>query len=321
MLDVSNQTIESKTSIKGRDFLTLLDYTPEEVNQLLKTAMQLKTEAKEKSIQPLLNGKSLGMIFENSSTRTRVSFEVGMTQLGGHALFLSPKDLQIGRGEPIMDTAKVLSRYVDAIMIRTNSHEMVEELAAHADVPVINALTDAFHPCQALADLLTIKEHKPNQGKIKMAYVGDGNNVAHSLLAAGAKAGMDVAIATPEGYEVNQDIFNQAVEAAKETGATLSQSNDPAYAVNDADVIYTDVWASMGYEAEQAARMEVFTPFQVNEALAAYAKPDYLFLHCLPAHRGEEVTSEVIDGGNSVIYDQAENRLHAQKAILASLLS
>lgn len=320
-MDVSNQTIESKTSIKGRDFLTLLDYTPEEVNQLLETAMQLKAESKENSIQPLLSGKSLGMIFENSSTRTRVSFEVGMTQLGGHALFLSPKDLQIGRGEPIMDTAKVLSRYVDAIMIRTNSHEMVEELAAHADVPVINALTDAFHPCQALADLLTIKEHKPNQAKIKMAYVGDGNNVAHSLLAAGAKAGMDVVIATPKGYEVNQDIFNQAVEAAKETGANLSQTNDPAYAVNDADVIYTDVWASMGYEAEQAERMGVFTPFQVNEALAAYAKPDYLFLHCLPAHRGEEVTSEVIDGGHSVIYDQAENRLHAQKAILASLLS
>ncbi|MEC2071487.1 ornithine carbamoyltransferase [Alkalihalophilus marmarensis] len=318
---MSNQTIESKTSIKGRDFLTLLDYTPEEVNQLLETAMQLKAESKENSIQPLLSGKSLGMIFENSSTRTRVSFEVGMTQLGGHALFLSPKDLQIGRGEPIMDTAKVLSRYVDAIMIRTNSHEMVEELAAHADVPVINALTDAFHPCQALADLLTIKEHKPNQAKIKMAYVGDGNNVAHSLLAAGAKAGMDVVIATPKGYEVNQDIFNQAVEAAKETGANLSQTNDPAYAVNDADVIYTDVWASMGYEAEQAERMGVFTPFQVNEALAAYAKPDYLFLHCLPAHRGEEVTSEVIDGGHSVIYDQAENRLHAQKAILASLLS
>jgi ornithine carbamoyltransferase len=321
VLQVSGQTVYKKTNLKGRDFLTLLDYTPEEVNQLLDEAIQLKNSTKEQPIQPILSGKSLGMIFENASTRTRVSFEVGMTQLGGHALFLSPRDLQIGRGEPVQDTAKVLSRYVDAIMIRTNSHEMVEELAKHADVPVINALTDAFHPCQGLADLLTIKEHKPGALKLKLAYVGDGNNVAHSLLVAGAKVGMDISVATPKGYEVDQEIFKKASEAAKETGAILTQTTDPVEAVEDADVIYTDVWASMGFEGEQSERVKAFLPYQVNEALTAHAKPDYLFLHCLPAHRGEEVTADVIDGGHSVIYDQAENRLHVQKAILTSILS
>ncbi|WP_100373532.1 ornithine carbamoyltransferase [Bacillus sp. FJAT-45037] len=315
------QTIKKHVSLTGRDFLTLLDYAPKEVKELLRVAAEIKQKAKDHDHEPILKGKSLGMIFENASTRTRVSFEVGMTQLGGHALFLSPRDLQIGRGEPIKDTAKVLSRYVDAIMIRTNSHDMVEELAANADVPVINALTDAYHPCQALADLLTIKEYKPTQEKLKLAYVGDGNNVAHSLLIAGAKTGMDVVVATPKGYEVDAGIFAAAKNAAEETGALLTETNDPVHACEQADVIYTDVWASMGYEGEQSEREKAFAPFQVNENLTSHAKDDYLFLHCLPAHRGEEVTVDVIDGGHSAIYDQAENRLHVQKAILTSLLT
>ncbi|NEU29695.1 ornithine carbamoyltransferase [bacterium LRH843] len=310
----------AKAKLTGKDFLTLLDFTPNEVHSLLDSALHLKKEQKNGTYADVLKGKSLGMIFENASTRTRVSFEVGMTQLGGHALFLSPRDMQIGRGEPVMDTANVLSRFVDAIMIRTNSHETVEELAKHASVPVINALTDNYHPCQALADLLTIYEKKKTLKGLKLVYVGDGNNVAHSLLIAGAKVGMDVTVASPAGYEVDEVIFAKAVEAAKETGATLKKTVDPVEAVQSADVIYTDVWASMGYEDEHAERLKLFTNYQVNEELVKSAKEDYLFLHCLPAHRGEEVTSEVIDGANSVIYDQAENRLHAQKAILLALV-
>ncbi|WP_088103548.1 ornithine carbamoyltransferase [Halalkalibacter urbisdiaboli] len=311
----------TKIGLTGRHLLTLLDYTSTEVEQLLENALTLKEAQKKGECPQLLAGKSLGMIFENASTRTRVSFEVGMTQLGGHALFLSPRDLQIGRGEPIKDTANVLSRYVDGIMIRTNSHEKVEELAEYSSVPVINALTDAYHPCQALADLLTIKEQKKSFRGLKMVYVGDGNNVAHSLLAAGAKVGMDVVVATPEGYGVDETILARAKEAAKETGAHISVTTDPKAAVRDADVIYTDVWASMGYEAEQSTREAALAPYQVNEELAALAKDDFIFLHCLPAHRGEEVTAEVIDGKHSFIYDQAENRLHAQKAVLVALMA
>ncbi|WP_062047999.1 ornithine carbamoyltransferase [Bacillus sp. JCM 19034] len=309
------------SSLRGKNFLTLLDFDPKEIDVLLQHARVLKQETKNGKQSDLLKGKSLGMIFENASTRTRVSFEVGMTQLGGHALFLSPRDMQIGRGEPVKDTANVLSRYVDAIMIRTNSHELVEELAQHASVPVINALTDGYHPCQAMADALTILEHKGKLKGLKLAYVGDGNNVAHSLLAVGAKVGMDISIATPEGYEVDQDIFKKAEKAAKETGATLIQTNDPKEAVKEADVIYTDVWASMGYEEEQNERISKFSVYQVDESLASLAKNDYIFLHCLPAHRGEEVSEQVIDGPHSVIYDQAENRLHAQKSILVALMS
>ncbi|MED3645357.1 ornithine carbamoyltransferase [Halalkalibacterium halodurans] len=316
-----NHLSEKVISLKGRDLLTLLDYAPEEVQQLLTQALELKQKAKNGEPTPYLTGKSLGMIFENASTRTRVSFEVGMTQLGGHALFLSPKDLQIGRGEPIKDTANVLSRYVDAIMIRTNSHESVEELAHYATVPVINALTDAYHPCQALADALTILEKKETLIGKKLAYIGDGNNVCHSLLAIGAKTGMDVTVATPKGYEVDQEIFQRATEAAKETGATLVQTTNPQVAAENADAIYTDVWASMGYEAEQSEREEIFQPYQVNDQLLTLAKKDVSFLHCLPAHRGEEVTASVIDGPHSAIYDQAENRLHAQKAVLTALLT
>ncbi|GAE31211.1 ornithine carbamoyltransferase [Bacillus hemicellulosilyticus] len=307
--------------LSGKNFLTLLDFSPLEIDQLLQHSLMLKQETKDGKQSDLLKGKSLGMIFENASTRTRVSFEVGMTQLGGHALFLSPRDMQIGRGEPVKDTANVLSRYVDAIMIRTNSHELVEEFAEHASVPVINALTDGYHPCQAMADALTILEHKEKLKGLKLTYIGDGNNVAHSLLAVGAKVGMDVSIASPKGYEVDQAIFAKAQKAAEETGATLSQTHDPKEAVRDADVIYTDVWASMGYEAEQDERMNKFLAYQVNESLAKLAKDDYIFLHCLPAHRGEEVSEGVIDGPHSAIYDQAENRLHAQKSILVALMT
>lgn len=307
-------------SLKGRHFLTLLDFSSEEIYYLLEQAIQLKKAQKEGNCPQLLKGKSLGMIFENASTRTRVSFEVGMTQLGGHALFLSPRDLQIGRGEPIIDTAQVLSRYVDGIMIRTNSHEAVEEFAKYSTVPVINALTDNYHPCQAMADLLTIYEHKGKFQGLKMAYVGDGNNVSHSLVIAAAKVGMDIAVATPKGYEMNEEIIERAKGVAAKTGSQITITNDPIEAVTDADILYTDVWASMGYESEQAEREKAFAAFQVNEKLASHAKDDYIFLHCLPAHRGEEVSSEVIDSKHSVIYDEAENRLHAQKAILAAIM-
>ncbi len=306
---------------KGMNFLTLLDYSSEQINELLDFSILLKKYQKEGVPHTFLAGKTLAMIFEKSSTRTRVSFEVGMTQLGGSALFLSSKDSQLGRGEPISDTAQVLSRYVDGIMIRTHGHEIIEELAKHSTVPVVNALTDEFHPCQALADIMTIYEVKGTFKDVKTVYVGDGNNVAHSLLIACAKVGMDVAIATPKGYEPKQWIVNEIEAICQENGATFQLTNDPVEAVNGADVLYTDVWTSMGYEEETVHRLEVFKPFQVNKTLVQYAKDDYMFLHCLPAHREEEVTADIIDGPHSYIFDQAENRLHVQKAILAALMS
>ncbi|RXI98736.1 ornithine carbamoyltransferase [Anaerobacillus alkaliphilus] len=305
---------------KGKNFLTLLDYSSEEVLELLHFSRLLKQYQKEGVPHQYLVGKTLAMIFEKSSTRTRVSFEVGMNQLGGSALFLSSKDSQLGRGEPISDTAQVLSRYVDGIMIRTHGHEIIEELANNSTVPVINALTDDFHPCQAMADLLTIYEVKGTFKGIKTVYVGDGNNVAHSLLIGCAKVGMDVTITTPIGYEPKQWIVEEIKAICEETGAKFHITNDPIEAVQGADVIYTDVWTSMGYEEETAKRLADFEAFQVNEELVKYAKKDYMFLHCLPAHRGEEVSIEVIDGKNSFIFDQAENRLHVQKAILVALL-
>ena len=267
-----------------------------------------------------LKGKTLGMIFEKSSTRTRVSFETGMFQLGGQALFLSSRDLQIGRGEPVSDTAKVLSQYVDAIMIRTFAHETVEELAEHATIPVINGLTDLHHPCQALADLLTILEVKGTLKGLKLAYIGDGNNVAHSLLIACAKVGMDVAVATPPSYAPNEEIVSLAKSFADASGSTISIVNDPIEAVTEADVIYADVWTSMGQEKENEQRLKDFAGFQVNKELVAHAKADYMFLHCLPAHREEEVTAEIIDGPNSYVFQEAGNRMHAQKALLVELL-
>ncbi|MGO4888463.1 ornithine carbamoyltransferase [Anaerobacillus sp. MEB173] len=315
-----NQTNIDAKDLKGKDFLTLRDFTKEEIFYFLDSAISLKKAQKEGNCPQLLKGKTLGMIFEKSSTRTRVSFEVGMSQLGGHALFLSPRDLQIGRGEPISDTAKVLSRYVDGIMIRTFAHQTIEEFAEYATVPVINALTDDYHPCQVLADLMTIYEQKGTFEGLKLTYIGDGNNMAHSLLIGAAKVGMDVAIACPKNYEPKDEIVAAAKEIAKETGATVTITNDPIEAVTDADVIYTDVWASMGFEEEQEEREKAFSTYQVNQELVSHAKETYIFLHCLPAHRGEEVSADVIDGPHSVVFDEAENRLHVQKAIMAATM-
>lgn len=306
--------------LKGKDFLTLADYSKEEIEYLLHLALELKEKQQNGELYTPLSGKTLAMIFEKPSTRTRVSFEVGMVQLGGHALYLSSRDLQIGRGETIADTARVLSEYVDAIMIRTFEHEKVEELAQYATIPVINGLTDDDHPCQALADLLTIYEVKGKLQGLKLAYIGDGNNMAHALMLAAAKVGMDCAIASPKGYEPKETIVKEAKHIASESGATVVVTSDPYEAIADADVVYTDVWASMGQEAEANERMHIFAPFQVNEALVQQAKQDFIFLHCLPAHRGEEVTEGVIDGVHSYIFQQAGNRLHAQKALLVSLL-
>ncbi|MBS7345885.1 MAG: ornithine carbamoyltransferase [Caryophanon sp.] len=308
------------TSLKGKDLLTLLDYTSEEVQNLVTLATQLKTLTKAGKCPRLLEGKTLGMIFEKSSTRTRVSFEVGMQQLGGYGMYMNARDMQIGRGEPISDTGKVLSGYLDGIMIRANSHEMVKELAEHASIPVINGLTDIFHPCQALADLETIAENKGDLKGLKIAYVGDGNNVAHSLVIAAAHVGMHVAVATPPGYECDADVMDRAQKIADANGSTITLTHDPVEAVKDADAVYADVWTSMGQEEETQKRLIDFKEYQINDELVAHAKADYMFLHCLPAHREEEVTSSVIDGPNSYIFEQAENRLHAQKAVLISIL-
>ncbi|MCM3470957.1 ornithine carbamoyltransferase [Brevibacillus borstelensis] len=305
---------------KGKDLLRVDEFSGEELMQLLELAAHIKKLQKNGQPYQPLQGKTLGMIFDKSSTRTRVSFEVGMYQLGGMAMFLSGKELQLGRGEPISDTAKVMSRYVDAIMIRTFSHAGVEELAEHASIPIINGLTDDFHPCQALADMLTIWEHKGKLKGIKLAYVGDGNNVANSLVLAAVLLGMDVRVATPPGYEMNAAIVEQAKGYAQANGGKLLVTHDPVEAVKDADAVYTDVWTSMGFEAENEQRLQAFAAYQVNENLVSHASPEYLFLHCLPAHRGEEVSAGVIDGANSVVFDQAENRLHAQKAVLAAVV-
>lgn len=312
------KTIEDQ--LKGRDLLTLLDYTSEEIDYLLQKALIMKQEMVAGKMPAVLQGKTLGMIFEKHSTRTRISFEVGMNHLGGHAMFMHAKDLQIGRGEPISDTGKVLSEYVDGVMIRANSHEMVKELAKHATIPIINGLTDIFHPCQALADLLTMIEVKGTIRGKKLAYVGDGNNVAHSLIIGAANMGMHVAFASPEGYACNQNLFMKAQKIANANGGSLIQTNNAIEAVENADVVYTDVWTSMGQEEETATRLQVFNDFQVNDELVAHAKKDYMFLHCLPAHREEEVATSVIDGPNSYVFQQAGNRLHAQKAVLATLL-
>lgn len=308
-------------SLKGRDMIELDEYSTEEIQFLLDSAIELKRKQKNGEVYQPLKGKTLGLIFEKSSTRTRVSFEVGMFQLGGHALFLSKNDIQLGRGEPISDTAQVMSRYLDGIMIRTFGHDNVINLAKHASIPVINGLSDMAHPCQVLADLQTVLEHKGKLKGLKMAFIGDGNNMAHSLLIGGAKMGMHVAVASPEGYMPDEGIVKLSEEIAAQSGGKITITHDPIEAAKDADVIYTDVWASMGFEEEQAEREAAFADFQVNEELVKAAKPDYLFLHCLPAHRGEEVSEGVIDGANSVIFDQAENRLHAQKALMVALMA
>jgi ornithine carbamoyltransferase len=306
--------------LKGRDFLALVDYTTEEIEYLLQLAVELKRKQKAGEPHAFLQGKTLGMIFEKSSTRTRVSFEVGMYQLGGRALFLSKNDIQLGRGETVWDTAQTLSRYLDGIMIRTFGHSKVIDLARGATVPVINGLTDSSHPCQALADYQTVLEKKGRLSGLKVAYIGDGNNMAHSLMMGACKLGMDFAIATPEGYTPDPMMVKSSRENANQSGAKLLVCTDPREAIENADVVYTDVWASMGFEEEQKEREIAFKHFQVNEALTAYAKKDYLFMHCLPAHRGEEVSEGVMDGAHSIVFDQAENRLHAQKAIMAAIM-
>ncbi len=285
----------------------------DDVSYIIDLACQIKSGEKE---EKPLEGKTLAMIFQKSSTRTRVSFDVGMYQLGGRAIFLSSNDLQMGRGEPISDTAKVLSRFVDGIMIRAIEHDDVIELAKHSDVPVISGLTNLEHPCQALADVLTIKEHFGSFENRKICFVGDGNNVCNSLLLIAPLLGMDMSVACPEGYEPNEDIIKIALEYAEENNTKITISSDINVALDNVDVVYTDVWISMGDEAEAAKRKIDLKPYQVNEELMALANDDAIFMHCLPAVRGHEVAADVIDGPQSVVYDEAENRLHAQKAIL-----
>ncbi len=303
--------------LKGKNLLAIHDLSADEVEEILSLAADLKTMQRTGVPHRFLEGKTLGMIFEKSSTRTRVSFEVGMFQLGGSALFLSNRDLQLGRGEPIKDTARVLSRYLDGIMIRTYGHERVLELAEYATIPIINGLTDLLHPCQVLTDLLTIREHKGKDlRRLKMAYVGDGNNMANSYLCGAAKVGMSLTVATPPNYKPDENIFGLAQDDAKLTGATLEWMEDPYKAVEGADVIATDTWASMGQEAEHDERKKIFAPYQVNAELLARADRNAIVMHCLPAYRGEEITEEVLEANAPVIFDEAENRLHTQKAIM-----
>ncbi len=304
-----------------RDFISLADFTAQELWGWLEKARDLKAEWQAGGNQPVLRGKTLGMVFQKPSLRTRVSFEMGMLHLGGHALYLSPNEIGLGGRESVADVARVLSRYVDGIMARVFSHEHILELARYARVPVINGLSDYNHPCQGLTDFFTIWEHVGRLSGVKLAYVGDGNNVVTSLLLGGGKLGMDVSVGTPAGYEVKDAVLAQARAFAAESGGQVSTSNDPYQTVADADVVYTDTWTSMGQEAEQARRKAVFPPFQVNARLVAAARPGAIIMHCLPAHRGDEITDDVADGPQSVLFDQAENRMHAQKAILADLLA
>ena len=304
-----------------KDLLRMDNLSKEEILDILNLADQLKYENKHRIEHHLLKGKSLGMIFEKASTRTRVSFEVGMYELGGHPLFLSSKDLQIGRGEPIQDTARVLSRYLDGIMIRTFSQKGVETLAEVSSIPIINGLTDDEHPCQVLADLMTIREKKLILEGLKVAYIGDGNNMCNSLLVGCLTLGMHISIANPEGYKPPAYYVNKGNELAIKNGVSFFMTESPEEAVKDADVVITDVWASMGQEKEAAERMKAFKGYQVNKQLMSLAKNDAIVLHCLPAHREEEITEEILEAHADTIFEEAENRLHAQKAILVKLLS
>jgi len=297
-----------------RHLLSILDFSREEIYELLDIAMYLKKNRG--SVSRVLENRSLAMLFEKPSTRTRISFEVAMTELGGHSLYLGPRDLQLGRGETISDTAKVMSRYVHGIMARVYRHSTLEEMAASASVPVINGLSDLEHPCQLLADLLTIREYKEDFEGLSFAWVGDGNNVCNSAILACSLMGMEVRVATPQGYEPDREI----VERAERLGGRVFLTHSPVEAVRDADVIYTDTWVSMGDEKEAELRLKAFQGYQVDEELVSHAMEDVVVMHCLPAHRGEEITGEVLDGSHSVVFDQAENRLHAQKAVLLKLL-
>jgi ornithine carbamoyltransferase len=299
-----------------RDFLTIWDLSSKEIGLLLKRAMELKS-GRDANKCPLI-GKSVGLLFEKASTRTRVSFEVGIYQLGAQAIYMSTKEIQIGRGETIHDTAKVLSRYLDAIVIRTFSHNTLVEFASYSSIPVINGLSDLHHPCQALGDLMTILEKKGRLQGIKLAYIGDGNNVANSLIEAASKMGMNLTIACPKGYEPDPDVLEKT---SKSKDSKIIILKDPQEAMYKADVVYTDVWISMGQEKEAAKKKRKFKNYQLNTDLLSYAKKDAIVLHCMPAHRGEEITDAVIDGPQSAVFDQAENRLHTQKALLEFLLT
>jgi ornithine carbamoyltransferase len=307
-------------ALKGRDFLRVNDWAPDELLFVLELADRLKARQREHIDHRHLEGRTLGMIFQKPSTRTRVSFEAGMFHLGGTALYLAAGDLQLGRGETIKDTARVLSRYLDGIMIRTFAQADVDELAAHADIPVINGLTDEFHPCQALADVMTIRERLGEFDGVRVAYLGDGNNVCHSLMVACAKLGMDFVAATPEGYEPAETVVGWAREAASASGGSVELGQDPRAAGQGADVLYTDVWTSMGQDDEREQRVRDLEAYRIDEALVALASERAIVLHCLPAHYGEEITEEVLYGPRSAVWDQAENRLHSQKALMASVI-
>ena len=307
-------------ALKGRDFLRVNDWAPDELLFVLELADRLKSRQREHIDHRHLEGRTLGMIFQKPSTRTRVSFEAGMFHLGGTALYLAAGDLQLGRGETIKDTARVLSRYLDGIMIRTFAQADVDELAAHADIPVINGLTDEFHPCQALADVMTIRERLGEFDGVRVAYLGDGNNVCHSLMVACAKLGMDFVAATPEGYEPDETVVGWAREAAEASGGSVEVAHDPRAAAQGADVLYTDVWTSMGQEEERDRRVRDLEAYRIDDGLVALASERAIVLHCLPAHYGEEITEEVLYSPRSAVWDQAENRLHSQKALLASVI-
>ena len=304
--------------MKAHDFLSVRDMNSKEILETFSLARTMK--ANRKKFAKALQGKTLALIFEKPSLRTRTSFDVGIQQLGGFSLYLSPAEISLGKRESVHDVAKNLERMVQGIMIRTFAHQIVIDMAKHASIPVINGLTDYSHPCQAMADYLTIQEKKKKLKGLKLCYVGDGNNVAHSLMFAGARLGVNVTIACPSGYEPNPSATEQAIGDAKATGARIEVVEDPIEGVRNADVVYTDVWASMGQEAEAESRKKVFLPYQVNKGLMSKAKKDAIFMHCLPAHRGDEVTDEVIDSAQSVVFDEAENRLHAQKAIMYQLM-
>ena len=307
--------------LKSKDLISIHDLSVGEVATILDVATKLKRKQKNGEPHEYLRGKTLAMIFSKASTRTRVSFETGFHQLGGHPIYLNSSTSQVGRGEPVRDTARVLSRFVDGIMIRTFSHDSVLELAKYANVPVINGLTDILHPCQALTDIFTVQEYKEILKGRKLVYVGDGNNMAHSLMFAAAKVGMNMVCASPKGYQPNPEILQQAQEDAKQTDCTITVEEDLFKAAKGADVLYTDVWTSMGEEAERDIRKKALGAYQINKELLAVARPDAMVLHCLPAHRGEEITEEVLEGSQSAVFDQAENRLHVQKAIMALLMS
>ena len=307
-------------NMKGKSLLTIHELSLEEVWQIFELSKSLKEKRLSGEPHRLLDGKKLGMIFSKPSTRTRVSFEVGIYELGGTGLYFNQNDLQLKKSENVSDTAKVLSRYLDGIMIRTFDHQDVVDLATFGSIPIINGLTDLHHPCQVLADLFTILEKKRTLQGLKLAYIGDGNNMAHSLLHGCAKVGMNISIASPSGYTPLDSVVAESQKDAKYMGSKIEILNDPIAAVKDADIIYTDVWASMGQEKEAQERKTKFMKYQINPALVKHAQDDYLFMHCLPAHRGDEVVNEVIDSANSVVFDEAENRLHVQKAVMALVM-